>query len=68
MWEPFLEPWSFELNMTRKYEGYILNGYAVTDVYLKSTKLLNFNITEPLVEVQIYCSNNLSFCFYIITT
>ncbi|CAL9110355.1 unnamed protein product [Musa acuminata var. zebrina] len=50
MWEPFLEPWSFELNMTRKYEGYILNGYAVTDVYLKSTKLLNFNITEPLVE------------------
>lgn len=31
--------------------GHILNSYAVTDVYLNSTKQLNLNITEPLIEV-----------------
>ncbi|XP_074563233.1 LOW QUALITY PROTEIN: uncharacterized protein LOC141819877 [Curcuma longa] len=50
MWEAFLEPWSFELNWTRKYMGHVLNSYAVTDVLLNSRKQLNLNITEPLIE------------------
>ncbi|WOK94697.1 hypothetical protein Cni_G03402 [Canna indica] len=50
MWEPFLEPWSFELKLTRENAGHILDRYTVTDAYLKSTKVLNLNITEPLIE------------------
>lgn len=51
MWEPFIEPWSFQIKTVRKYAGNaLLNASMVTDVYLKSTNQLNLNITEPLIE------------------
>lgn len=43
-----MEPWCFQLNLTKKYPG---NIHTVTDVYLKSTAELNLNITEPFIEV-----------------
>lgn len=52
MWEPFIEPWSFQVKLIRKYAGNaLLDASTITDVYLKSTDQLNLNITEPLIEV-----------------
>ncbi|OVA10906.1 Vacuolar protein sorting-associated protein 13 domain [Macleaya cordata] len=52
MWEPFIEPWGFQLSMIRKYEqSALLNSSVKTDIYLKSTAHLNLNFTEPLIEV-----------------
>ncbi|XP_073012455.1 intermembrane lipid transfer protein VPS13 isoform X2 [Typha latifolia] len=50
MWEPFIEPWSFHLNLKRNFIGNRMDISAHTDVYLKSTKQLNMNITEPFIE------------------
>ncbi|KAI3918818.1 hypothetical protein MKX01_042138 [Papaver californicum] len=51
-WEPFIEPWCFQLDMARKQErSALLNTSVLTDIYLKSTAHLNFNVTEPLIEV-----------------
>ncbi|KAI3958319.1 hypothetical protein MKW98_011007 [Papaver atlanticum] len=51
-WEPFIEPWCFQLDMARKQErSVLLNTSVMTDIYLKSTAHLNFNVTEPLIEV-----------------
>ncbi|XP_019702812.1 uncharacterized protein [Elaeis guineensis] len=51
MWEPFIEPWSFQVKLIRKYAGHaLLDASTITDVYLKSTNQLNLNITEPLIE------------------
>ncbi|MCL7024846.1 hypothetical protein MKW94_022445 [Papaver nudicaule] len=51
-WEPFIEPWCFQLDMARKQEqSALLNTSVMTDIYLKSTAHLNFNVTEPLIEV-----------------
>ncbi|EXB26144.1 Putative vacuolar protein sorting-associated protein 13C [Morus notabilis] len=48
-WEPFIEPWQFEINVTRKQEM-SLNSSIMTDIQLKSTAQLNLNVTEPLIE------------------
>ncbi|PON37049.1 Vacuolar protein sorting-associated protein [Parasponia andersonii] len=48
-WEPLIEPWQFEINMTRKQEM-SLNNTKVTDIHLISTAQLNLNFTEPLIE------------------
>ncbi|XP_068635600.1 intermembrane lipid transfer protein VPS13 isoform X2 [Aristolochia californica] len=51
MWEPFVEPWSFQLKLKRKgEENALINRSAVTDIHLRSKAQLNLNITEPLVE------------------
>lgn len=51
MWEPFIEPWCFQLNLVRKCVGNaLLTASATTDVSLNSTQQLNLNITEPLIE------------------
>eukprot|EP00268_Persea_americana_P023609 TRINITY_DN23168_c0_g2_i2.p1 TRINITY_DN23168_c0_g2~~TRINITY_DN23168_c0_g2_i2.p1 ORF type:complete len:2954 (+),score=526.87 TRINITY_DN23168_c0_g2_i2:1710-10571(+) len=51
MWEPFMEPWSFQLKLDRKREQCaLLNTSVVTDIHLESTAQLNLNITEPLIE------------------
>ncbi|XP_026401188.1 uncharacterized protein LOC113297020 isoform X1 [Papaver somniferum] len=51
-WEPFIEPWCFQLDMARKQEQSVLLSTSVmTDIYLKSTAHLNFNVTEQLIEV-----------------
>ncbi|KAJ0968632.1 hypothetical protein J5N97_025549 [Dioscorea zingiberensis] len=51
VWEPFVEPWSFQSNIRRKAGGdAILNTSRNSEIYIKSTRQLNLNITEPLVE------------------
>lgn len=63
MWEPFIEPWSFQVKLIRKYAGNaLLDASAITDVYLKSTNQLNLNITEPLIEVK-FCDSFMLFIF-----
>ncbi|XP_048318354.2 uncharacterized protein LOC107405745 isoform X2 [Ziziphus jujuba] len=48
-WEPFIEPWQFEINMTRKQEM-SLNNSAVTEIHLQSSGQLSLNFTESLIE------------------
>lgn len=55
MWEPFIEPWMFELELNRKYDRDIAGSSSfMTDIGLKSTSQLNLNLTEPLIEVSLY--------------
>ncbi|XVF82463.1 hypothetical protein PTKIN_Ptkin16aG0050400 [Pterospermum kingtungense] len=52
-WEPFLEPWKFEMEIIRKQElNALLDNSFVTDIHLVSKGQLNFNFTEPLIEVH----------------
>ncbi|XP_021760935.1 LOW QUALITY PROTEIN: uncharacterized protein LOC110725772 [Chenopodium quinoa] len=52
MWEPLLEPWSFQVTMTRNYDKDAPLGCGnITDVLLESTTQLNINITKSLCEV-----------------
>ncbi|XP_062110985.1 uncharacterized protein LOC133822610 isoform X2 [Humulus lupulus] len=48
-WEPFIEPWQFEINVARKQEM-SLNNTMVTDIHLNSLAQLNLNVTEPVIE------------------
>ncbi|KAE8735729.1 DNA/RNA polymerases superfamily protein [Hibiscus syriacus] len=50
-WEPFLEPWKFEMEIIRKQElNALMDNSLITDVHLISAGHLNFNFTEPLIE------------------
>ncbi|XVF23437.1 hypothetical protein REPUB_Repub13aG0038400 [Reevesia pubescens] len=50
-WEPFLEPWKFEMDFIRKQElNALLDNSIITDIHLVSTGHLNFNFTESLIE------------------
>lgn len=52
MWEPFVEPWKFQINMIRKQEMTAhLNSSILTDIDVTSTMQLNLNCTESLIEV-----------------
>nr|XP_011467498.1 PREDICTED: uncharacterized protein LOC101298156 [Fragaria vesca subsp. vesca] len=48
-WEPFIEPWQFEVNVIRKQEM-SLSSSNLTDIHLKSSGHLNVNFTESLIE------------------
>ncbi|XP_052202477.1 uncharacterized protein LOC127808127 isoform X2 [Diospyros lotus] len=51
LWEPFVEPWKFQLSITRIHEkSPLLNSSIMTRVHLASTAQLNLNVTESLVE------------------
>lgn len=50
-WEPFIEPWQFEVNVIRKQEM-SLSSSNLTDIHLKSSGHLNVNFTESLIEVR----------------
>ncbi|CAM0910801.1 unnamed protein product [Alopecurus aequalis] len=50
MWEPFVEPSSFQLNVLRKCADHALDVTPSTEVSLNSSKQLNVNISEPLIE------------------
>ncbi|TVU00729.1 hypothetical protein EJB05_53839 [Eragrostis curvula] len=50
MWEPFIEPSRFQLNVLRKCADCALDLSPSTDVCLSSSKQLNVNISEPLIE------------------
>lgn len=56
MWEPFIEPWSFCLELIQ----YVNSGFPgrpdTTDVFLSSQQELNLNITEPVIEVPLFSS------------
>ncbi|XP_057532669.1 uncharacterized protein LOC130810577 isoform X2 [Amaranthus tricolor] len=52
LWEPFLEPWSFQVIMVRNYgKNASLDNGIITDVHLESTNQLNINITKSMCEV-----------------
>ncbi|CAA7410691.1 unnamed protein product [Spirodela intermedia] len=50
MWEPFIEPWSFRVELIQ----YVNSGFPsrpdTRDIFLSSQQELNLNITEPVVE------------------
>ncbi|XP_031475875.1 uncharacterized protein LOC116247732 isoform X3 [Nymphaea colorata] len=51
-WEPFVEPWSFNLMLVRKLEkDGLVQTLSGTEVHLTSTAHLNINVTESLFEV-----------------
>ncbi|KAE9461490.1 hypothetical protein C3L33_06604, partial [Rhododendron williamsianum] len=51
LWEPFIEPWNFELNFSRLHaKSALLSNAIMTDFHLTSTAQLNLNITVSLVE------------------
>uniref|UniRef100_A0ACD5WZJ8 Uncharacterized protein n=1 Tax=Avena sativa TaxID=4498 RepID=A0ACD5WZJ8_AVESA len=50
MWEPFIEPSSFQLNVLRECADHALDVSPSTEVSLNSSKQLNVNISEPLIE------------------
>ncbi|WVZ95400.1 hypothetical protein U9M48_041168 [Paspalum notatum var. saurae] len=50
MWEPFMEPSRFHLHMLRKFADCALDISPSTDVCLSSSKQLNLNVSEPLIE------------------
>lgn len=51
LWEPFVEPWKFQINMIRKQEMTAhLNSSILTDIDVTSTMQLNLNCTESLIE------------------
>ncbi|CAK7357552.1 unnamed protein product [Dovyalis caffra] len=53
LWEPFVEPWKFQINMIRKHEMTAhLNSSIMTDIDLTSTMQLNLNCTESLIETN----------------
>jgi hypothetical protein len=61
MWEPFIEPSRFQLNVLRKCADCALDLSPSTDVCLSSSKQLNVNISEPLIEVcDLVCLNSLA--------
>uniref|UniRef100_A0A2P2MK19 Uncharacterized protein LOC105135080 isoform X1 n=1 Tax=Rhizophora mucronata TaxID=61149 RepID=A0A2P2MK19_RHIMU len=51
LWEPFVEPWKFQINVIRKQETTaLLSSSMITDIHLSSTAQLNLNFTESLIE------------------
>ncbi|PNT66537.1 hypothetical protein BRADI_3g13757v3 [Brachypodium distachyon] len=50
MWEPFIEPSSFQLNVLQKCADHALDMSPSTEVSLNSGEQLNLNISEPLIE------------------
>ncbi|KAK1396810.1 putative Vacuolar protein sorting-associated protein [Heracleum sosnowskyi] len=52
LWEPFVEPWKFNLSLNRRNQDSVLFDTALmADISLSSTSELNLNITESFVEV-----------------
>ncbi|XP_031091593.1 uncharacterized protein LOC115996484 isoform X5 [Ipomoea triloba] len=52
LWEPFIEPWGFQLCLSRIHDKTsLLSTEASTEIRLESTSQLKLNITESLVEV-----------------
>lgn len=47
-----MEPSSFQLNVLRKCADHALDISPSTEVRISSSKQLNLNISEPLIEVR----------------
>lgn len=53
LWEPFIEPWNFDIKLSRKFEANaLLNNAGLTEVIVASSNQLNVNLTESLFEVR----------------
>lgn len=53
LWEPFIEPWNFDIKLSRKFEANaLLNNAGLTEVIVASSSQLNVNLTESLFEVR----------------
>ncbi|KAK6918056.1 Vacuolar protein sorting-associated protein 13, DH-like domain [Dillenia turbinata] len=51
LWEPFVEPWKFQVKLLRKHDASsLLNTSMMTDIHLKSSEQLNLNLSESLIE------------------
>ncbi|XP_050228405.1 uncharacterized protein LOC126677693 isoform X2 [Mercurialis annua] len=51
LWEPFVEPWKFQISMTRTEKGNaLLDPSIMTEFHLSSTVPLNLNCTESVIE------------------
>ncbi|CAN8265066.1 unnamed protein product [Cochlearia groenlandica] len=51
LWEPFIEPWNFDIKLSRKFEANaLLNNAGLTEVIVASSNQLNLNLTESLFE------------------
>ncbi|KAL0738567.1 hypothetical protein Bca4012_014777 [Brassica carinata] len=51
LWEPFIEPWNFDIKLSRKFEANaLLNNAGLTEVIVASSNQLNVNLTESLFE------------------
>ncbi|WCJ32878.1 hypothetical protein M5689_014275 [Euphorbia peplus] len=51
IWEPFLEPWKFEMSLFRRHKlNTLLNSSIIMDINLTSIAPLNMNVTESLIE------------------
>lgn len=52
LWEPFLEPWKFQVTLRREHgKSALQNSPVMTDVHLESAMNLNINVTESFIEV-----------------
>jgi len=53
LWEPFIEPWNFDIKLSRKFDANsLLNNAGLTEVIVASSNQLNLNLTESLFEVR----------------
>ncbi|KAL6541687.1 hypothetical protein OROGR_011173 [Orobanche gracilis] len=52
LWEPFIEPWKFQLSINRKQDlRALLSGATMTDINVESKTHLNLNLNESIIEV-----------------
>uniref|UniRef100_A0A1D1Z4D3 Putative vacuolar protein sorting-associated protein 13A n=1 Tax=Anthurium amnicola TaxID=1678845 RepID=A0A1D1Z4D3_9ARAE len=61
MWEPFVEPWRFRLDLIRYEDKSFLSKSGTRDIHLDSQQVLNLNITESVIE-DIFMLNHLINC------
>ncbi|XP_047313414.1 uncharacterized protein LOC124916706 [Impatiens glandulifera] len=53
LWEPFVEPWKFQLSINRmQQKNALLNSAIMTTVNIVSIAQLNLNVTEFLIEAM----------------
>lgn len=53
LWEPFIEPWNFDIKLSRIFEANsLLTNAGLTEVIVASSNQLNVNLTESLFEVR----------------
>nr|XP_043636090.1 uncharacterized protein LOC122607220 [Erigeron canadensis] len=58
LWEPFLEPWKFQVSLRREHgKSALQNSPIMTDVHVESRMNLNINVTESLIEVAFRASD-----------
>ncbi|XP_071697656.1 intermembrane lipid transfer protein VPS13 [Rutidosis leptorrhynchoides] len=58
LWEPFVEPWKFQVSLRREHgKSALENSPVLTDIHLESIMSLNINVTESFIEVAFRASD-----------